>query len=188
MSIASEHGLLPLAPVEQPSSWFIRLFYGSMRRRYGKTPMAFRVIYARAPWTAVLSLLIVWIKLRWMRLDAELRFLVPLSLAMREGCTFCSDLTRAEAIRARIGRERFRDLLDYESSEHFSARERAALAYAEAVQRSLHVEDAVLERLRRHFEEREIVEIVWLCAVERYYNAMALPLRIGSDGLSEPPR
>jgi alkylhydroperoxidase family enzyme len=113
-----------------------------------------------------------------------LRFLLPVSVAMRAGCTFCSDLQLAEAVRARIGRERFRDLLDYEASTRFSEREKAALAYTNALHQSLHIGDAVIARLRSHFSEREIVEIVWLCAVERYFNAMALPLRIGSDRIA----
>lgn len=41
--------------------------------------------------------------------------------------------------------------------------------------------DEVWQRLRAHFSDRECIDIVWLCAIERYYNMMALPLRIGSD-------
>jgi hypothetical protein len=37
---------------------------------------------------------------------------------------------------------------------------------------------------RTVFDEREIVELVFVCAVERYFNSMALPLRIGSDHLA----
>jgi alkylhydroperoxidase family enzyme len=184
MMIESEHGILPLSPVARPASLFARLLYFATRRRYGKTPTAFRVIYARMPGIGVISLLFTWIKTSFMRLEPELRFLVPISLAMRAGCTFCSDLMLAEAVRNRIGKERLRELLTYEDSERFSPREKAALAYAAALHASLHVPDAVLERLRAHFSEREIVEIVWLCAVERYYNALALPLRIGSDQLA----
>ena len=34
----------------------------------------------------------------------------------------------------------------------------------------------------------EITELVWLCALERYFNTMALPLRIGSDHLEDAVR
>ena len=41
---------------------------------------------------------------------------------------------------------------------------------------------ATFEALRRHFSEREIVEITWVNAVENYYNLINLPLGIESDG------
>jgi AhpD family alkylhydroperoxidase len=179
----SEHGTLPLAPVEKPANLFIRALYFVTRRRYGKTPTAFRVFYARAPWIAVVSVFIALVVERCLSIDAELRFLLTLYVAMENGCTFCVDLNRAEAVRARIGRQRFSELLEFETSSAFSPREKAALAYAASLHGSLHVGDAVLAGLREHFSEREVVEIVWTCAVERYFNAIALPLRIGSDGL-----
>jgi len=181
----SEHGPLPLAPIDRPRGLFVRVLYFATRRRYGKTPTAFRVVYARAPWVGFVSACIAMVLERCLSLETEIRFLLQLSIAMRNGCTFCVDLTRAEAARQRLGCARFAALLDFEGSPVFSSREKAALAYAEALQRSLHVDDEVFARAREHFRERELVEIVWVCAVEQYFNAMALPLRIGSDGLSE---
>ena len=183
-SFHSEHGALPLAPIDRPRSLFVRALYAGTRRRYGKTPTAFRVIYARAPWIAVVSLCIVLVVERCLSLETELRFLLSIFVATKNGCTFCLDLNRAEAVRSRIGRERFAGLVEFETSSAFSPREKAALGYAEALHRSLHVDDAVLARVRAQFTERELVEIVWVCAVERYFNAMALPLRIGSDALA----
>lgn len=183
MTRTSEHGVLPLVPIERPAGLFLRFLYAATRRRYGKTPTAFRVLYARSPSVALVSIVIMLVGLT-LRISRELAFLISMSTATRAGCTFCRDLQLAEAVRARLGRERFRDLLDYEASGAFTAREKAALAYVEAVHGSLHVDDAVFARLRASFSEREIVEIVWLCAVERYFNGMALPLRIGSDGLA----
>jgi AhpD family alkylhydroperoxidase len=180
---SSEHGPLPLAPVEHPRNLFVRALYFATRRRYGVTPTAFRVVYARAPWIAFVSVCVALVVERCLSIDQDLRFLVTLYVAMRNGCTFCVDITRAEAVRARIGRERFGALLDFEASTAFSPREKAALAYAASLHESLHVGDDVLTRVRAQFSERELVEIVWTCAVARYFNAIALPLRIGSDGL-----
>jgi AhpD family alkylhydroperoxidase len=148
-------------------------------------PTAFRVVYARAPFVSLMSLLIVFASESLLRLDKSLRFLVSFSVAARNGCTFCSDLHLAEAVRARIGRERFRDLLSFEASPAYTAREKAALRYVEALHTSLHIPDAVWQALREHFSERECIEVVWLCAVERYFNALAVPLRIGTDHLAE---
>jgi hypothetical protein len=38
-------------------------------------------------------------------------------------------------------------------------------------------------RLRRHYGEREICDIVWLVASEHIYNLTNIGLNIGSDGL-----
>lgn len=181
----SEHGALPLVPIERPASWFVRLLYLMTRRRYGLVPTAFRVVYARAPFMGLMSLLIVFAKGLLLRLDQPLAFMIPIAVAMRNGCTFCADLTLAEAARARIGRERFRDLLAFETSAAYSEREKSALRYVEALHTSLHIPDAVWSALGQHFSERERLEIVWLCAVERYFNALAVPLRIGTDHLSD---
>lgn len=185
---ASEHGVLPLPPIEKPKSLFIRLLYWVTRRRYGKTPTAFRVMYARAPFLGFFSLLLIAFLEKATSIDAELNALLRLAIANQKGCTFCQDLGLAELVRAGVGTERFADLADYESSDAFTGAEKAALAYASHVEGTLHVPDAIFERLRAHFSERAITEIVWVCAVERYFNSMALPLRIGSDHLESAMR
>jgi alkylhydroperoxidase family enzyme len=186
--LVSEHGTLPLAPIDRPRNWFVRLLFWAARKRYGKTPMAFRVMYPRAPFISYVSMLIVWMRTRALKTDAELSYLVQVASGMFNGCTFCSDINLAEAARMRLGTQRFRELANFASSSAFSAREKAAIAYAHAVHESLHVPDQVWASLGQHFSERERLEIVWLCAVERYFNTMALPLRIGSDHLADSTR
>lgn len=181
----SEHGVLPLPPLERPRGLVSRLLFRAMRRRYGRVPTAFGVVYARAPALVWMTLGFVMAS-RWLRIGPELSHLLRFALASRAGCTFCADLTLAEAMRAHIGRERFARVRDFEDAECFDERARAALAYAAIVHETLRVPDDAFARLRRSFDEREIVEIVWLCAVERYFNGMALPLRIGSDELAPP--
>ena len=184
----SEHGVLPLSPIERPRGLFVRLLYWMTRRRYGTTPTAFRVVYARAPVLAVASMALAMILDRGLSLPAELRFLVQIASATRKGCTFCADLMLAEAVKRRLGRERFLELDDVEGSPRFDEAEKAAVAYAYAVTNSLDVPDAIFARLRRSFDERQITELVFLCAAERYFNGLALPLRIGSDHLADAAR
>ena len=185
---SSEHGVLPLAPIERPPSLFVRLLFWGARRRYGTVPVALRVIYARAPFVALASLVLLGLVGRCRRLTPQLRALLQVHVANSAGCTFCADIGLAEMVREGLGAERFAHLHEFESSDAFEPAEKAALAYASAVGESLHVPDAVFERLRLHFDERGITEIVWLCAVERYLGSMALPLRLGSDHLAEAMR
>ena len=66
----------------------------------------------------------------------------------------------------------------------FSERERAVLAYtAEVTQRRV-PSDAVFETLRKHVSEKQIVELTWLNAISNFFNLMAVPLQLESDGLT----
>lgn len=182
--VESEHGALPLRPVDRPRGLFARALYAATRWRYGQTPTAFRVVYARSLPIALVSVAIVTALDLGLTIEPELRFLMQVAGSLRAGCTFCADLNLAEATRRRLGAARFADLSQFEASPAFTAREKAALAYVAAAHDSLHVDDATWARLREHFDERGQVEVVWVCAVERYFNAMALPLRVGRDGLA----
>ncbi len=166
----------------------MRLLYWLTRRRYGRTPTAFKVVYARAPFVGFLSLILVILLEHFTKLPKELCGLLAVTTARHNHCSFCADLGLAELVKAGIGTERFTELANCEESAAFTAREKAALAYARELSRSPRVSSACFARLRDHFDEREIIEIVWICGVERYFNSMAVPLRIGSDHLHEAVR
>jgi hypothetical protein len=57
------------------------------------------------------------------------------------------------------------DLINFESSSRFDERQKAALAYAEAITWDLPGDDALWERLHRHFSEPELVEIGYFVAI-----------------------
>ena len=54
---------------------------------------------------------------------------------------------------------KYDELLNFESSETYSEREKAALAYAEAIVWTGNADDALWERLYAHFSEAELVEL-----------------------------
>ena len=56
-------------------------------------------------------------------------------------------------------RPKYDDLLNFEASSKLGDREKAALAYAEAITWRLEADDALWERLYRHFSEPELVEL-----------------------------
>ena len=171
-----------LAPIERPDSLWIRLGYWLSRRQLGAVMSPLKVVYARAPRLARANLAIAR-AIEALSLDPALRLLVMTQSSLQNGCAFCADLHRAQAVQARLGRERFRDLADFAQSPHFSERERAALAYTEEVTRQRKASDASFERLRAHFSEKEIVELTWLNAISNFFNLMAVPLGLESDGL-----
>src|SRR5256886_8488189 len=58
-----------------------------------------------------------------------------------------------------------RDLLNFESSSRYDERQKAALAYAEAITWDLPVDDKFWARLHKHFSEPELVEIGYFIAL-----------------------
>ena len=74
-------------------------------------------------------------------------------------CEYCGN-QRSEQARAQgLGEGQYDDLLNFEKSEGLGEREKAALAYAEAITWRLESTDELWERLHRHFSEPELVEL-----------------------------
>ena len=65
-------------------------------------------------------------------------------------------------------------LADWKGTKSFDARERAALAYTDSMTRDIAVPDAVFAGVRRHFNERQVVELTVLIGT---YNMNARVLR-----------
>jgi len=77
-------------------------------------------------------------------------------------------------------------LADWRGYGGFSARERAALSFTDASTREVDVPDAVFEELRRHFNERQIVELTVLVGTYNMHTRMCQALKI--DPQPKPPQ
>jgi len=172
-----------LEPIEKPKGLLNRIAYRLARRQFGKVPSVIAVIYARSSPLAMLGYRIQRYTEKGVKLDASLRLLIQTAVAEVNGCGFCIDIGRAIAIDKNLGMEKFDALPDWETSLLFSDRERAAIAYAREAGGDCRVSDATFEALRKHFDERGIIDVTSIVAVERFYNGMALPLGLGNDGL-----
>lgn len=104
------------------------------------------------------------------------------------GCAWCMDFGLAMGLKQGIPAEKFTAVADYATSPLFSPAERAALAYAEAVtQTGANVSDATFATLKKHFSEREIVDLTAAIAAENFYNRFNAPLGIESQGFCAIP-
>lgn len=72
-------------------------------------------------------------------------------------------------------------LADWEASAFFDPRERAALAYADAMTRNVDVPGAVFDALRSHFDERQIVELSVLIGIYNMHTRVFTALRIDPE-------
>ena len=95
------------------------------------------------------------------------------------GCAYCLHMHTRDA-RARGESEERLYLLDaWRESPLYTERERAALAWTEAVTlvSETHVPDDVYEEVRRHFAEDELVKLTLLVATINAWNRMAISFR-----------
>ena len=74
-------------------------------------------------------------------------------------CEYCGNQRSEKAKAQGLGEGQYDDLLNFETSQRLGDREKAALAYAEAITWRLETDDAFWERLHQHFSEPELVEL-----------------------------
>ncbi len=72
--------------------------------------------------------------------------------------------------------ERIAGLADWRNSDLYTQRERAALAFAEAITniQDGHVPDPVFDAVREHFSEKETVDLAWAIAQINAWNRMGI--------------
>jgi alkylhydroperoxidase family enzyme len=80
-------------------------------------------------------------------------------------CEFCGNQRSIKAAKSGLQENDYADLINFESSPHYDERQKAALAYAEAITWDLPASDALWARLHKHFSEPELVEIGYFVAI-----------------------
>lgn len=134
--------------------------------------------YARAPKAA--QALVGFSSAAGGGMDARLNELVNLRVSQINGCAFCIDMHWAALVRQGMDPRHVNAVAGWrEAQRFFSAAERAALNWAEAVnaipQRS--PEDADFEEVRRHFSEPEIAQLTFAVGAIRAWNMLNASFR-----------
>jgi alkylhydroperoxidase family enzyme len=80
-------------------------------------------------------------------------------------CEFCGNQRSMKAAKAGVVEDDYADLINFESSTRYSEKQKAALAYAEAITWDLATDDAFWARLHAHYSEPELVEIGYFIAL-----------------------
>lgn len=169
--------------------WYVRLFFWNQKRRYGAILESAR-LWGRIPKVFVpLALLYGSLDRRRSPLEPALRSLVTVRVSQINWCAFCVDLNSATLLKRGVDWQKVAALQDFASSDLFSAREKAALAYAEAVTYSDRQPTGEhFEHLRRHFEENAIVELTALVAFQNLSSKFNAALGIEAQGFCLPQR
>ncbi|MET9549193.1 carboxymuconolactone decarboxylase family protein [Streptomyces sp. NPDC006627] len=111
-------------------------------------------------------------------LDPVLLELVQIRASQINRCVYCIDYHTSDARRAGESESRIYQLDGWQESSLYTAEERAALALTEAVTRLPGgVPDAVYDEAARHFEERELAQLIALIFTVNAWNRMNVSTR-----------
>ena len=112
-------------------------------------------------------------------LGKQLVRLVFLRVSQINGCAFCVDKHARDLVKDGEDFQRINSLATWRETGFYTARERAALAWAEAATRLEHgeVADSVFLPLKEHFTEQEISDLGFAPAVMNAWNRMGIGFR-----------
>jgi alkylhydroperoxidase family enzyme len=97
--------------------------------------------------------------------DHTIKELCRIYVSRSVKCEYCGNQRSMKAANAGLLEDDYRDLIDFESSDRYDERQRAALSYAEAITWDLPVDEKFWARLHKHFSEPELVEIGYFIAL-----------------------
>jgi AhpD family alkylhydroperoxidase len=121
------------------------------------------------------------------KLEPALFELVKIRASQLNGCAYCIDMHTKDARRAGETEQRIYALNAWRETPFFSDRERAALEWTEALTRlaDSHVSDDLFDRVRRQFDEVELVALTFAVIVINGWNRLSISFR-PSVGTYEP--
>jgi len=120
-------------------------------------------------------------------IEPKLKALVELRVSQINGCSYCVDLHSQEARQAGETQQRLDCLPVWKETSFYDDRERAALAWAESVTlvSQTGIPDEPYEEARKHFSEKDLVDLTLVIAVMNAWNRMAISFRQGPAARKE---
>jgi AhpD family alkylhydroperoxidase len=127
--------------------------------------------------------------LRESGLEESLLHLIKLRASQINGCAYCIDMHWKDLKAIGESDQRLYELNAWEESPFYSERERAALAWTEAVTRvaESHVPDEIYEKVSEQFAEKELADLTLAIATINAWNRLAISART-VPGTYEVPR
>ena len=113
-------------------------------------------------------------------LEAPLLHLVRLRASQLNGCAYCIDMHWKDLRALGESEQRLYSLDAWRESPGYTARERAALEWAEAVTRVAddHVPDSVHAAVEPHFSRTELADLTFAIAVINAWNRLSIAARL----------
>jgi AhpD family alkylhydroperoxidase len=112
-------------------------------------------------------------------LEESLIHLIKLRASQLNGCAYCIDMHWKDLRAIGEDEQRLYSLDAWRESPLYSERERAGLAWTEAVTMVAdgHVPDSVYEEVRPHFSEKELADLTFAIATINAWNRLSIASR-----------
>lgn len=138
-----------------------------------------RIDYAKVAPAGIGAMLNLERYIRECGLEHSLLHLVKLRASQINGCAYCVDMHSKDARAEGEDEQRLYALPVWRETPFFSERERAALAWTEALT-LIHqhdVPDELYRDVREHFSEKELVDLTLAVVAINGWNRLAVPFR-----------
>jgi len=141
--------------------------------------MTQRIDYAQAFPEAVKVMGAMEAALRHSGLEKPLLELVKLRASQLNGCAYCIDMHTKDARAAGETEQRLYGLPAWREAPFYSARERAALLWTEAITniQEGHASQVAYDEARREFDEAELVKLTFAITTINSWNRIAIAFR-----------
>ncbi len=116
-------------------------------------------------------------------LERSLLELIKTRASQINGCAYCLNMHTRDARAAGETEQRLYVLEAWREAPYYSDRERAALAWTEALTllSETNAPDDVYEEARRHFSEEELANLTWAIVVINGWNRVSVGFRVPPD-------
>ena len=139
-----------------------------------------RINYVKAAPDAIKAMRGLEAYVRQSGLEAGLLELVKLRASQINGCAYCIDMHTKDARKRGETEQRLYALTAWRETPFYTERERAALAWTEALTliAETHAPDAVYEEVREHFDEAELAALTVAVIAINAWNRVAIGTRM----------
>jgi len=168
--------------------WYVRLFFWKQKMTYGKV-LEPGLLWARSPLVfSTLAMLYGAFNRKRSPIDPALRSLVTVRVSQINHCTFCVDINASTLMKRGASIEKVEALNGWRESNLFYERERDALEFTEAMTYSdRDVDDALMARIKKHFDDDAVVELTGLVAFQNMSSKFNASLDIPPQGFCQMP-
>ena len=172
--------------LDPPRTLRYRLAARFSRRRYGTVLDPVAAVGHNTPVGLAYGLFELQVE-RWRRLDQGLKDLAVMVAAATIGCSWCMDFGYWEStMKHHVPAEKIRAVPRWRDSGVFTELERLVLDYAEAMTGTPpSVTDEMVERLRDHLSEAQLVELTAIVGVENLRSRINAALGLTAQGFRD---
>lgn len=123
-------------------------------------------------------------------IDPPLKHLVKLRVSQINGCAYCMAMHTEEALKDGERVDRLAVLPAWRETDWFTPRERAALAWAEALTNisTTHVTDELYAEVREQFSEQDLADLTLAVIAINGWNRFAIPFGSPPNRFGIPER